>query len=151
MIFAVSKKNCNFEFSTNVFSTKYFSMKKTLLFLVMAIFSAIPAFAEGPVAVFSKTSHDFGKIQASKGSVTCEYIVTNKGDKPLVIVSVTNGGCGCTKPEFTKQPIQPGAKGTIKVTFNPEGRKGEFKREIKVKTNASSKREALRFSGVIIP
>lgn len=126
-------------------------MKKALFTLLAVMLTVLPAAAGGPGISFKTTSHDFGTIKASKGNVSYEYEFTNTGDKPLVIVSVTNGGCGCTRPEFTQEPIAPGKTGKVKITFNPEGRKGEFKREVKVKTNASSKREALRFSGVIVP
>lgn len=126
-------------------------MKKALFSLLITVLTVIPAMAAGPAVSFKTKSHDFGTIKASEGSVSYEYEFTNTGDKPLVIVSVTNGGCGCTKPEFTQEPVAPGKTGKVKVTFNPEGRKGEFKREIKVKTNASAQRTALRFSGVIVP
>ena len=77
--------------------------------------------------------------------------VTNTGTAPLVIVKVTNGGCGCTTPSYPKQPIAPGKSGEIVIHFDPSGRRGEFNREVKVKTNASGKRIGLRFKGVIIP
>ncbi|MCH5318823.1 MAG: DUF1573 domain-containing protein [Paramuribaculum sp.] len=126
-------------------------MKKTLLFLLISFFAVLPAMADGPAISFKNKTHDFGTIKSTKGAVSYEYAFTNTGDKPLVIVNVTNGGCGCTTPEFPKEPIAPGKTGKIKITFNPEGRRGEFRREVKVKTNVSSKRESLRFNGVIVP
>ena len=45
----------------------------------------------------------------------------------------------------------PGAKGEIKVTFQPKGRSGEFNRSVKVKTNAGAGRKTLTFNGVIVP
>ena len=68
-----------------------------------------------------------------------------------MIITVSNGGCGCTTPSYPKAPIAPGQTGEIKIQFDPSGRRGEFNREVKVKTNASKKRTSLRFSGVIIP
>lgn len=126
-------------------------MKKTLLSLIISVVTVFSSWATGPEINFKSTSHDFGTIKASNGKVSYEYEFVNTGDKPLVIISVTNGGCGCTEPQFTEAPVNPGKSGKIKVTFNPEGRKGEFRREIKVKTNASSKRIPLRFNGVIVP
>lgn len=100
---------------------------------------------------FKETKHDFGTIKASAGSVTATYEFTNTGNEPLVIVNVTNGGCGCTTPSYPKAPIAPGKTGEITIHFDPTGRRGEFVREVKVKTNASKKRTSLRFSGAIIP
>ena len=48
-------------------------------------------------------------------------------------------------------PIAPGKSGEITIHFDPSGRRGEFDREVKVKTNAQKKRISLKFSGVIIP
>lgn len=100
---------------------------------------------------FSQTSHDFGTIKANDGAVSAVYEFTNTGTAPLTIITVTNGGCGCTKPSYPKQPIAPGKKGEIKITFQPRGRSGEFNRSVKVKTNASAGRKTLTFNGVIVP
>lgn len=128
-------------------------MKRTLRMLVALLMVALPAVmsAGEPTIVFDSVSHDFGNIKSTGGSVTCRYEFTNTGDTPLVIASVTNGGCGCTTPSFPKAPVAPGKKGVIKITFNPAGRKGEFNREVKVRTNAEPKRISLKFKGVVIP
>ncbi|MDE6265161.1 MAG: DUF1573 domain-containing protein [Paramuribaculum sp.] len=128
-------------------------MKRTLRLLVVLLMVALPAVmsAGEPTIVFDSVSHDFGNIKSTGGNVTCLYEFTNTGDTPLVIASVTNGGCGCTTPSFPKAPIAPGKKGVIKITFNPAGRKGEFNREVKVRTNGEPKRISLKFKGVVIP
>lgn len=130
-------------------------MKRYLITLFVAL-SAVVGFVcvaadSGAGIQFTSTKHDFGNIKASGGRVTATYKFTNTGSKPLVIISVTNGGCGCTTPSYPKEPIAPGKSGEITIKFDPTGRRGEFNREVKVKTNASKKRESLRFSGVIIP
>lgn len=112
--------------------------------------AAIGAYAKGDVQ-FASTDHDFGSIKATGGTVTAEYEFTNTGDEPVSIVTVTNGGCGCTKPSFTLEPIAPGKKGIIKVNFNPATFKGEFKRSVKVQFSNSRKRTVLKFNGVVIP
>lgn len=128
-------------------------MKRLLLTLIAAITLATTALAanKGAAITFEQVKHDFGTIKASDGKVTATYRFTNTGDEPLVIVTVTNGGCGCTTPSYPKAPIAPGKTGEISIKFDPTGRRGEFNREVKVKTNASKKRTSLRFSGVIIP
>ena len=106
--------------------------------------------AKGEVE-FSSRDHDFGTIKASAGTVTANYEFTNTGDEPVSIVTVTNGGCGCTKPSFPLEPIAPGKKGVIKINFNPATFKGEFHRTVKVQFSYSKKRTVLKFNGVVIP
>ncbi|MDE5686525.1 MAG: DUF1573 domain-containing protein [Paramuribaculum sp.] len=126
-------------------------MKRYIPAIFCLLFASLLASADSAIR-FDRTSFDLGTIHASKGQVKATYNFTNTGDTPLVIISVSNGGCGCTKPEYPKQPIQPGKSGTITINFNPAGRKGELNREVKVKTNApASKKMALKFSGVILP
>jgi len=127
-------------------------MKKIVLMLLLAIVGLATAEAKGKTDItFSTTTHNFGTIRADKGSVTAKYEFTNTGDTPLTIVNVTNGGCGCTKPDYPRQPIAPGKKGVIKITFNPRGRSGEFNRSVKVKVSSMKGRKTLTFNGVIIP
>lgn len=64
----------------------------------------------------SESNFDFGKIK--KGDkVNHVYEITNTGKNPLVISEV-KPGCGCTAPEFTKDPILPGKKGQITLSFD---------------------------------
>ena len=67
----------------------------------------------------------------------------------LPLNQTSNGGCGCTRPEFPKKPIAPGESGTITIHFNPATFRGEIKRQVTVKTNAGRKK--LKFGGVIVP
>lgn len=124
-------------------------MKRILLIMLMAVMT-VGAWAKGD-AEFASKSHDFGTIKAKGGTVTATYEFTNTGDEPISVVTVTNGGCGCTKPSFPLEPIAPGKKGVIKVNFNPATFKGEFRRSVKVQFNYSKKRTILKFNGVVIP
>lgn len=126
------------------------------LFCVLALLAVIvvAASAKGNGQVsFSKTSHDFGTIKSDAGAVTAVYEFTNISKSPLSIITVTNGGCGCTTPDFTREPIGPGAKGEVRITFEPRGRRGEFNRQVKVRTVAGGRKAtmALTFKGVIVP
>lgn len=130
-------------------------MRRVFSSLIMAMTACILitlAAADKEAAIsFDATRHDFGTIKADGGKVTATYRFTNTGTEHLVIINVTNGGCGCTTPSYPKAPIAPGKSGDITIKFDPSGRRGEFNREVKVRTNASKKRIALRFSGVVIP
>lgn len=100
---------------------------------------------------FEAKTHDFGNIREAAGPVTTEFEFVNTGDAPLVIISAI-ATCGCTRPVYPHEPIKPGKKGKIKVTYNPAGRPGEFERTIKVRTNAKKhKKIVLRINGVVIP
>ena len=75
----------------------------------------------GGAVRLDKTVHDFGDIMVSDGPVSATFTVTNVGSKPLVIYHVASS-CGCTDVEWTRQPLKPGEKGTIKATYkNDEG------------------------------
>ena len=76
-----------------------------------------------PAYKFVTEEHDFGTITEGE-NVTFAFQFTNVGKGDLVIRSA-NGSCGCTVPEFPKEPIKVGATGLINVTFNSEGKSGE--------------------------
>lgn len=71
---------------------------------------------------WKETSHDFGLIDEADGTVSYDFEFTNTGDQPLVIKQVITG-CGCTSAKWSKKPYAPGAKGTIRISYQPEGRK----------------------------
>lgn len=117
-------------------------MKKLILFTLMLIVSITSGFAqEGEndkkqaEIKFDKLTHDFGKFSESDPVVTCVFTYTNIGETPLIINQAV-ASCGCTVPEYTKVPVQPGQKGEIKITYNGTGKfPGHFKKSITVRTN----------------
>lgn len=120
----------------------------TLILMSVMAFNVMAA-GKGAEMTFAAKTHDFGTIKEANGPVTYSFEFTNTGDEPLVIVDV-KASCGCTRPEYPKEPIMPGKKGKIKVTFNPTGRPGEFNKEIKIRTN-TNKRPILKITGTVIP
>lgn len=129
-------------------------MKKTLLLILMVLGAVMMAQAktDGKRAAitFAETTHDFGTIKEQGGKVSHVFTFKNTGDAPLLILSAT-ASCGCTKPEYSTEPVMPGESGKIKVTYNPQGRPGEFVKNINVRTNAKGKRTTLKISGVVVP
>lgn len=96
---------------------------------------------------FDKTTHNFGKFSESSPKVSCEFTYTNVGEAPLVINQAV-ASCGCTVPEYTKTPVQPGQKGKIKVTYNGAGRfPGHFKKSITIRTNGAVEMTRLYIEG----
>ena len=116
-------------------------MKKLILATIMSVFGLF-AFAAGEADIkFEKTSHDFGTFQESE-KVTCTFKFTNTGDNLLVIHQAI-ASCGCTVPQYPKEPIKPGESGEIVVTYNGAGKfPGHFRKSITIRTNA--KKEIIR-------
>lgn len=84
--------------------------------------------------VFDSYTYDFGNIREVDGDVSHTFRFTNEGTLPLVINSV-GVSCGCTYPQFSKEPVLPGKGGEMKITFDPTNRPGKFEKVINVATN----------------
>lgn len=93
---------------------------------------------------------DFGTIEEAKGLASHVFTIENQGDNPLVITRVT-ASCGCTRPEWTKDPIAAGKSGVVKVTYNPKGRPGPFYKTITIFSNADKSRYNLAIKGNVTP
>lgn len=87
---------------------------------------------------FAKMSHDFGTIVEKDGDVSVDFEFKNTGDAPLLITRAASS-CGCTAPDYPKQPIRPGQTGVVKVTYHAKGRPGPFQKSIQVYDNANKK------------
>lgn len=83
--------------------------------------------------VFDKTSHDFGIINDSQKQYV-KFEFHNSGTEPLMILSA-EGSCGCTVPTWPKEPIQPGNKGFIEISFDPNGKSGEHAKIVTITAN----------------
>ena len=116
-------------------------MKKFILATILSVFG-LCAFAAGEADIkFEKTSHDFGSFPESQ-KVTCTFKFTNTGDNLLVIHQAI-ASCGCTVPQYSKEPIKPGESGEIVVTYNGAGKfPGHFRKSVTIRSNA--KKEIVR-------
>lgn len=123
-------------------------MKKYSLLLVCLIFS-LAAMSQKAVISFDEKNYDFGKVKEEDGKVTHVFTFTNKGNAPMVVNRV-QASCGCTTPTWTKEPIEPGKKGSITVTYNPAGRPGTFTKTITVYSNATDEQTTLIIRGEVI-
>lgn len=97
-------------------------MKKYIILIAAAMLSVAGLFAqdfykEADVIRFDRKVHDFGDVLIAEGPVSCIFTFTNIGQAPLVIHNVISS-CGCTTPEWTREPVKPGATGTIQATFS---------------------------------
>lgn len=120
---------------------------KKLLFMSLLLVCGI-TFAQAQAEIkFDKLVHNFGTFSEKEPKVTCVFNFTNVGDAPLVINQAV-AACGCTVPQYTKTPIQPGEQGQIKVTYNGAGKfPGHFKKSITVRTNGKVEMTRLYIEG----
>lgn len=88
----------------------------------------------GAVIEFESFEHDFGSIPY-KGDGTYAFVFKSKGEEPLVLKNV-KPSCGCTIPEWPRDPVKKGEKGTIKVSYNTRIT-GSFSKSVSVYSNAS--------------
>jgi hypothetical protein len=126
-------------------------MRKQFLFLILlAPFFVQIANCQSAKAYirFINTEHDFEIIEEKLGPVSHEFVFSNDGTLPLVISKV-QPSCGCTSPEWTKEPIMPGKLGSINVRFDPKGRRGPFAKTITVFSNAKNSSIVLKIKGYV--
>ena len=125
-------------------------MKKLFLTTILSIF-ALVTFAAGEAEIkFEKTSHNFGSFPETE-KVTCTFKFTNTGDNLLVIHQAI-ASCGCTVPQYPKQPIKPGESGEIVVNYDGTGKfPGHFKKSITIRTNAKKEIVRLYIEGDMTP
>lgn len=84
---------------------------------------------------FEHTRHNFGIFAQDTAVVSHDFVFTNVGKAPLIIHQAS-ASCGCTVPEYTLEPIKPGEKGKITVTYNGKGRRpGVFRKSITIHNN----------------
>ena len=124
-------------------------MKFKLNLSILLVFLVFSLSAQ-PKITFDKMRHDFGKVSEGDGPVSHDFTFTNTGKAPLIIqnVAVT---CGCTTPEYTRQPIRPGEKGFIKVSYDVKGRPGAIDKTVTVHANSVPPTTDLRITGEVIP
>jgi hypothetical protein len=152
----VQKNKVSLTLNTNKKMKKLLSLAVFTVFAVTAMAQQLPAAAinknevQLDVAVFAwdNTAHDFGKIKQGT-PVTHEFKFTNTGKTPLVITNV-QASCGCTTPDWSKEPVMPGGKGFIKATYNAAST-GGFNKTVTVTANIETGFVQLTIKGEVIP
>jgi len=113
-------------------------MRKILFLFVLVLAASRLQAQTGPQLVWDNNGkHDFGQV--TEGQVVSHtFEFTNKGKEPLILTAV-QPTCGCTVPnDWPKDPIPPGGKGKVTVSFNSQGRVGNNTKVIRVISNASN-------------
>ncbi|MBC3785354.1 DUF1573 domain-containing protein [Spirosoma utsteinense] len=121
---------------------------KTIFSLFVALFVFVSVgFAQKGVIKFAKDTHDFGKIEQGK-PVTHVFEFKNMGTDPVVI-NDAQASCGCTKPNWTREPIMPGKTGSVSATFNAAAA-GQFTKTVTVTSNAEAGQTVLYLKGEVV-
>ena len=135
-------------------------MKKLVFLAVLALIAnagyaqmaaAAAAVAPKPdmaIATFETQNFDFGKIKQGVPA-THEFTFVNKGKVSMVITNA-QPSCGCTIPDWSKDPIPPGGQGYVKATFNAAG-VGAFDKSLTVTANVEAGVIMLRIHGEVVP
>lgn len=123
----------------------YLEMKKALLIL-FATGWFLCGFAQE--IKFETVEHDFGQVNYNDPAVF-DFVFTNTGTEPL-IVQKPKSSCGCTLPSWPKDPIMPGQKDKVSVTYRTN-RVGAINRSVTVTSNAKNSPEiVLRIKGRVL-
>ncbi len=106
---------------------------------------------DGPLPTFNfnKEEHDFGTIKEGD-VVEHTFTFVNAGEGPLIISNAT-ASCGCTVPQWTKNPVAVGDEGEIKVRFNSKGKPGIQSKTVTINANTYPSVNKLRIKANVTP
>jgi len=99
--------------------------------------------------LFEESSFDFGKVKQGD-IVKHTFKFKNDGENPLIITAA-QASCGCTVPEYTKDPIAPGEESQVKVQFNSTGKMGMQNKTIQITANTLPATTTLVLKGLVEP
>ncbi len=122
-------------------------MKRIIAIFVAVVtaFASLYAADKKADIAFEEKDYDFGTVSNKHEPITHEYTFTNISDKPIIIFSAS-ASCGCTQPKYTHEPVKPGEKGVVTVTFEPKKQYGYVKKYIKVKYISKGKKKNISLS-----
>lgn len=96
---------------------------------------------------WANTTHDFGKTKAGQ-PVAYEFRFTNTGMAPLIISSV-KASCGCTVTAYTRDPVEHGAAGFVRATYDAQ-KAGVYSKTVAVYANTPEGMISLTIKGEIV-
>ena len=123
-------------------------MRNLYLLITLYIFSCTEEtpVQNNAIIAFTQAEYNFGEMQQNQKAVYA-FAFSNPGNTPLVIHKVETS-CGCTVPEWTKQPIKPGGKGKISIKYDTS-RPGAFSKSITVYYNGKNSPVRLKIKGSV--
>src|SRR5882672_10561109 len=112
-------------------------MRKSLTILSFVLLFVASMAQVAKQLQFKEESFDFGEIFEKAGPATHQFEFTNLSNRPIKILNV-KPSCGCTTPDWTRDPVLPGKTGFIQARFDPKGRPGFFTKSLTVTTDADT-------------
>ncbi len=100
--------------------------------------------------VTDRQVYDFGDIKEREGKADCVITLTNKGKKAVAISDVRTF-CGCAAPSYSREPVQPGGKTRLIITYNPENRSGRFSKDVYIILNGGDNYVQTKITGNVVP
>ncbi len=98
---------------------------------------------------FEVTDHNFGDVnQGEKVETTFKF--KNTGNFPLILQNVLST-CGCTVPEWPKEPVAPGEEGVLRVVFDSSAKIGRQNKVITIRSNSKMGDYRVRISAMVLP
>jgi hypothetical protein len=104
---------------------------------------------EFPVMTFEQTEYNFGSVKEGE-IVDYTFKFKNTGNFPLIINKAT-ATCGCTVPEWPKEPIAAGESGVIRVKFNSKNKPNLQTKYVSINANTKPEVTRLKITGNVIP
>ncbi|HTN18586.1 MAG TPA: DUF1573 domain-containing protein [Chitinophagaceae bacterium] len=96
---------------------------------------------------FEDTAFDFGKMHEGEAA-SHEFKFTNNGKAPLLIANAS-GTCGCTVPDYPREPVVPGQSAVISVKFNSTGKTGLQNKSVNIFTNSKKGKHVLTITAEV--
>ncbi|WP_367391322.1 DUF1573 domain-containing protein [Lewinella sp. LCG006] len=105
----------------------------------------------GPITEisFTETTFDFGTVEEGT-IVTHVFTLTNTGQEPLVLTDA-KGSCGCTIPQWPREPLAPGETASITVEFNSKNKMGKRNQRVTVTANTDPAQSFIYLTGEVTP
>ncbi|MCD6180245.1 MAG: DUF1573 domain-containing protein [Bacteroidales bacterium] len=132
-------------------------MKKVLFILIVTLIGSASLFAQttttaaknpdAPIISLEETLYDYGTIEQNSDG-THNFIYKNIGKEPLIFSKVRSS-CGCTIPEWSREPLLSQQQDTIKVKYDTR-RIGRFNKTISIFSNAKKPMVVVRIQGEVV-
>ena len=97
---------------------------------------------------FDETQFNFGEIIQGQ-VVETDFIFKNTGKNDLVIYDA-KGSCGCTVPEWPKDPVKSGKSDKIHVKFDSTNKEGHQTKTVTLTCNTQPNQVTLQIVGDVI-
>lgn len=98
---------------------------------------------------FASLEYDFGTIEQNSHNPTV-FTFTNTGENPLIITDA-QGSCGCTVPNYPREPIPPGGTGEIEVVYNPGTQSNRQQKTVTITANTEPATTILNIKANVTP